>query len=86
MYAGCMAALQAEHFITAHAAADAPAAAVPAEAATANGALANGSPAPAAAAAGNPNPGAGPGAAHLTASEKAAIDKEADDTPMMAVL
>lgn len=91
--AGCMAALQAEHFITAHSASADAAASAPAEALpAANGAMANGSSAAAPAADGgrdaNPsaNPGANPGRTPLSPAQKAAIDKEADDTPMMAVL
>jgi hypothetical protein len=87
-----MAALQAEHFITAHAS-DAAAAATPAGVAThanGNGALANGAPAPVAAPAPAPaadgKAAARPPGAGLSPAEKAAVDKEADDTPMMAVL
>ncbi|KAK9834287.1 hypothetical protein WJX81_003903 [Elliptochloris bilobata] len=90
---GCMAALQAEHFITAHGSEDAAAASAPTEAtASANGALANGVPAPALAADGgmdphpNPKTVTNPGRGGLSPVEKAAFDEEADDTPMMAVL
>ena len=87
--AGCMAALQAEHFITAHSASADAAASAPAEATpVANGAMANGGPAAAQAAHGghDATSGAGPGRTALSPAQKAAIDKEADDTPMMAVL
>lgn len=81
-----MAALQAEHFITAHSAGEAVASPVPVEADSA-GVHANGAPAPAPAADGGRKfgPKAG-GGGHMTAAEKAAIDKEADEFPMMAVL
>ena len=89
MRAGCMAALQAEHFITAHSASADVAASLPAEAAAvANGSMANGgpAPAPAPAAGSGPDPSAGPARTPLSPAQKAAIDKEADDTPIMAVL
>jgi len=78
-----MAALQAEHFITAHAS-DAAAAATPVDA----GVHANGAPVPAAAPApaADGKAAARPPGAGLSPAEKAAVDKEADDTPMMAVL
>ena len=91
--AGCMAALQAEHFITAHSASADAAASAPAEALpAANGTTANGTSAAAPAADGGhdaktgADPGAKPGRTPLSAAQKAAIDQEADDTPMMAVL
>jgi hypothetical protein len=85
-----MAALQAEHFITAHAS-DAAAAATPVDAAAhanGNGVHANGAPVPAAAPApaADGKAAARPPGAGLSPAEKAAVDKEADDTPMMAVL